>query len=148
MNSNCYYSVDVHVDPVGCHEGSVRIANGSILNEGRVEVCVNGVWGSVCADGWDKTDAHIICQQLGFPELGTLYWREFYVSVIIEPMAYQMSKFGGSIGPIVYSNVRCGGWENSLTECIKTNYIDLNCTRERIAGVQCLDGMTLLIQLY
>ena len=57
-------------------------------------------------------------------------------------MAYQMSKFGVSIGPIVYSNVRCGGWENGLTECIKTNYIDVSCTRERIAGVQCLDGMT------
>lgn len=35
-------------------------------------MCVNGVWGSICDKGWDKTDAHIICQQLGHPELGIL----------------------------------------------------------------------------
>ena len=51
-------------------EGSLRLADGVIDNEGRVEVCVNGVWGSVCDQGFDKTDAHVVCQQLGHPELG------------------------------------------------------------------------------
>ena len=55
---------------VNCVEGSVRLVDGIIDNEGRVEFCVNGVWGSVCTDGWDKTDAHIVCTQLGHPELG------------------------------------------------------------------------------
>lgn len=67
----CSYCTTLsYIEPVGCQEGSVRIVNGLIENEGRLEVCVNRVWGSVCDDGWDKTDAHVVCQQLGFSELG------------------------------------------------------------------------------
>ena len=58
------------IDPGNCTNGDVRLADGIIDNEGRVEVCVNGVWGAVCDQGWDKTDAHVVCTQLGHPELG------------------------------------------------------------------------------
>ena len=58
------------VDPGQCEEGSIRLADGIIEQEGRLEVCVNEVWGSVCDEGWDKTDAHVICQQLGYSDLG------------------------------------------------------------------------------
>ena len=53
-----------------CTEGAVRLSDGIIDNEGRVEVCVNGVWGTVCDQGWSKTDANIICKQLGLPDTG------------------------------------------------------------------------------
>ena len=53
-----------------CTDGSVRLVNGSIYQEGRVEVCVDGVWGSVCSSGWDTTDARVICKQLGYPNSG------------------------------------------------------------------------------
>ena len=51
-----------------CTTGDVRLADGIIENEGRVEVCVNGVWGTVCDQGWDKTDANIACKQLGLSD--------------------------------------------------------------------------------
>lgn len=58
------------IDSGICEEGSIRLADGVIDQEGRVEVCVNGVWGTVCDDGWDKTDAHIACSKLGYSDLG------------------------------------------------------------------------------
>ena len=36
-----------------------------------MEVCVGGVWGSVCRDTyWDNADASVICGQLGFSKYG------------------------------------------------------------------------------
>lgn len=58
------------LEPGDCTEGSVRLVDGVVEQGGRVEVCVNGVWGSICDIGWDKTDALVICQQLGFSSLG------------------------------------------------------------------------------
>ena len=59
---------------------------------------------------------------------------------LTEPEVYYGAAFGKSTGPIVYSNVRCGGWETSLDECAKTNYINFTCPKDRIAGALCVDG--------
>ena len=44
----------------------MRLVDGVAENEGRVEVCFNGQFGSVCDDGWDEHDAAVVCKQLGF----------------------------------------------------------------------------------
>ena len=32
--------------------------------EGRVEICFNGVWGTVCDEEWDTLKSEIVCRQL------------------------------------------------------------------------------------
>ena len=50
-----------------CTHGAVRLVGGQLSNEGRVEICINGVWGTVCHSSWDDNDARVVCRQLGFP---------------------------------------------------------------------------------
>ena len=48
-----------------CSDGSLRLMNGSSPQEGRVEICINNVWGTVCDTLFDAEDASVICHQLG-----------------------------------------------------------------------------------
>jgi deleted-in-malignant-brain-tumors protein 1 len=72
--NNCGHSEDAGVRCSGalstCTQGAVRLAAGANTSIGRVEICNNNIWGSVCDDGWDSTDAGVMCAQLQLPRTG------------------------------------------------------------------------------
>ena len=54
-----------------CATGQLRLMGGNIPNEGRVEICMNNVWGTVCDDLWSNRNAMVVCRQLGYSAQGT-----------------------------------------------------------------------------
>lgn len=108
-------------------DGDLRLANGGVPSQGRVEIYHDGQWGTICDDFWDLDDARVVCRQLGFP--GALN--------------YTLHGFFGPGGentrevPIWLDNVRCGPFEERLDRCSSHGWGIHNCDHHEDAGVIC-----------
>ena len=62
--------------PAGnCTDESLRLVGGTNPAEGRVEICINNAWGTVCGDGFTRGEALVVCRQLGKLQTeGTCMW--------------------------------------------------------------------------
>ena len=96
------------LDPGMCTDGSIRLADGIIENEGRVEVCMDGVWGIICDQGWDKTDAHVVCTQMGHPELGRniIQITETYLSFLMQNLYYLQTQLLVMVNILLFSRTQ------------------------------------------
>ena len=114
-----------------CTGVAVRLVGGNSYNEGRVEVNYNGEWGTVCDDGWDDTDADVVCRQLGFG---------------ITETSYRSAYFGQGSGTIWLDNVACIGSESTLASCGHLGInITRSCSHNDDAGVKCYRGQGTII---
>lgn len=53
-----------------CNHGEVKLVGGSDPSEGRIEVCVDGIWGTVDSFRLQVNIAKIVCRQLGYSDQG------------------------------------------------------------------------------
>ena len=95
-----------------------------------MEVNYNGEWGTVCDDGWDDTDAGVVCRQLGLGSSG---------------IAIGSAGFGQGSGPIWLDGVTCTGNESTLASC---GHLGINfkrsCDHNNDAGVRCTELESML----
>ena len=107
--------------------------NGGATYRGRLEICINFVWGSVCDDSFGTVDARVACRQLGYEVDGgqcnnqnlvylNLCLNYFTIAVSYNRNAY----YGQSTGPIWLNRLYCTGSENNLLDCNKA--VDIGST--------------------
>ena len=101
------------------------MSNGSLPNEGRVEICFDGYWGTICDDGWDKNEARVVCKQLGYVDTA-------------DSIAYGNAFYGRGSAPIHLDDMSCDGTENALIDCRHSGVGVHNCVNEEDVGVLCI----------
>ena len=67
IHDDCCIDADVNC---ACKNGDLRLLGGVESYEGRVEICLNNKWGTVCDNAWDRNDASVVCKQLGLQTSG------------------------------------------------------------------------------
>ena len=104
---------------------TTRLVGGENAREGRVEVFHDGEWGTVCDDGWARTDknARVVCRELGFPHT--------------DAQVASYRQFGVGEGPIWLDDVDCDGSEDELSECGHREWGSNDCGRGENVGVIC-----------
>ena len=55
-------------DSACIHEGEVRLMGGRNRYEGRVEVCHDQEWKTVCDRMWHEEEAKVVCRQLNYSD--------------------------------------------------------------------------------
>ncbi|KAK9975796.1 hypothetical protein ABG768_021029, partial [Culter alburnus] len=102
----------------------LRLSGGEGRCSGRLEVYHNAVWGSVCDDLWDISDAQVVCRQLG---CGAAL------------RADGNSVFGAGEGVVWLNRVECRGNEIHLWDCPLSLKKHTDCSNKDHAGLTCAD---------
>jgi len=103
----------------------VRLVDGPTKFEGRVEVYHNDEWGTVCDNGWDLSDAQVVCSELGIGNaVGAIHG----------------ALYGWGIRKIWLENLDCVGNEWTIGNCSHLGWGVENCNHGEDAGVRCSTG--------
>ena len=108
-----------------------------------MEICVSGVWGTVCDDLWDNSDARVVCRRLGFVDECEYCENDYYIVITLShtvATAFSRARFGQGEGPILLDDLRCAGEEESLLDCRHRGIGIHSCGHYEDASVLCYNG--------
>ncbi|XP_075153568.1 C-type lectin domain-containing protein bark beetle isoform X2 [Haematobia irritans] len=111
----------------------VRLLGGSGPYEGRLQMFLNGRWGTVCDYGWTELNAALVCHHLGYT-LNPKDWRL---------LRSQMPAVG-TTEDVIVSNVRCTAHDRDITKCkaehLARGDFENSCSHENDVGLRCYEG--------
>ena len=84
-------------------DGDVKLVDGSNRLEGRVEICLNHAWGTICNNSFSISDATVVCRQLGYRFNGS--------------QVLPTSNLSQASGPIFLDELACTGNEDRVEDC-------------------------------
>ncbi|OAF68844.1 CD5 antigen-like protein [Intoshia linei] len=105
--------------------GGIRLTGGLSEREGRVEIFIDGVWGTICDDDWGTKEAAVVCRMLGYEGLTRI-------------LKDSNTLYGLAAGQIWLDNVNCDGNEFSLSHCLHQGYGVTNCSHDEDVSVVCI----------
>ncbi|KAG2444968.1 hypothetical protein HXX76_001703 [Chlamydomonas incerta] len=128
VNSNPYTN-DACTDWATRVNNATTYANGTVV--GRIEVCINATWGTVCRRLWDDLDAAVACRALNYTFGVARRLNESWNST--EPWQVAQPSV-----PIWLSELNCTGAEADLSSCSqRLPYGSTQCTHGMDAGIIC-----------
>ena len=114
-----------------CVDGDIRLFDGPSPLEGRVEICMNRAWGTVCNNSFSSSDAEVVCIQLGYRFKGS------------SVLTYSETSIGS--GPIFLDRMSCEGVEERVIDCQQAPLGLHTCTHQQDVGVKCIGECDLYV---
>jgi len=127
-----HHTTQISSTVVPCpHEGNIALNGGRSSREGRLQVCHNGIWGTVCDDGFTDAAARVVCYSLGYGYVG----REL-----------DIDNFGITEGQIWLDDIQCNGTESHISECSHSEWGVHDCGHKEDVAVSCIrDSSTTVV---
>ena len=126
--------ISVTLQDERCTNGKIRLVGGSLPSEGRVEMCYNQQWGTMCGYNSISTYSNVICRQLGYsPYSANVYQNSYYGQ--------------GSGGIFLYTpSLLCIGNERTLLDCYHAPVGYHQCNdHSSDLGIQCQGNCVLYL---
>ena len=123
--------------------GELRLVDGTRttedgrLCEGRLEIYINGQWGTICDDYWNDDEADVACRQLGFAAGSVVDGSRFNAGSSRRAGTFPP---GDDDQPIWLDDVRCNGSESDLLECRhrRSESGRVGCRHYEDVGIRCV----------
>ncbi|CAI9722756.1 serine protease svh-1-like isoform X3 [Octopus vulgaris] len=100
---------------------SVKLVNGTNPSNGRIQITINNITGTICDDNFDNIDAIVVCRQLGYKS----------------GIALPGGTYGKGNGIIWYDEINCFGDEDSIEFCEGNPKGEHDCDHTEDVGIQC-----------
>ena len=127
--SSCTHANDVSIfckeeNATVCASGNVRLTGSSDNSQGRVEVCVDNQWGSICDDSWSPPSTALTCKLLNK-----------FGGELISPVDFLVN----DTVPILLDDVKCTGSESNFLSCPQLSLsLPHDCSHTEDVAVRCL----------